>query len=93
MFVKPRRKSQLDIEIEIKLDELRMNTNDDEEYDKILAQLERLYKMKEKERPNRVSADTWALIGANLLGILIIITHEYTNPITTKAVNFAIKPR
>jgi hypothetical protein len=93
MFVKLRKKSQLDVEIETKLDELRAVVRDDEKYDAILAKLERLYKIKEKEKPYRVSADTWALIGANILGIVIIITHEYTNPITTKAMNFTIKPR
>lgn len=93
MFDKLREKSDLEIEIAVKFDELRNATKDDEEYEKTLARLERLYKIKELEKSNRVSADTWALIGANLLGIVIVITHEYTNPITTKALNFAIKPK
>ena len=93
MFWKPRTKTKLDVEIEVKMDELRVIPARDEDYDRVLSQLERLYKMKEKEEPNRVSANTWALIGANLLGIMLIITHEYTTPITTKAISFIIRPR
>ena len=92
MFLKPQTKSQLDIEIETKLDELRVINAHDKEYDTVLSQVERLYKIKELEKPDRVSPDTWALIGANLVGIALILTHEYTNPITTKAANFAIRP-
>lgn len=93
MLIKVRPKTKLDIEIELKFDELRVINANDEAYDRVLAQLERLYKMNEIQNSNRVSADTWALIGANLLGIVIIITHEYTNPITTKAMQFALKPK
>jgi hypothetical protein len=93
MFTKLRkRKTKLDIEIESKLDELR-DADQSQKYDPILVQLDKLYKMQELQNSNRVSADTWALIGANLLGIVIIITHEYTNPVTTKAMQFAIKPK
>lgn len=92
MFTKLRKKSNLDIEIEATFNELRSMTRT-EEYEKILGRLERLYKMQESETSRRVSPDTWAMIGANLLGIVIIITHEYTNPITTKAMQLALKPK
>lgn len=92
MFTKLRKKSKLDLEIDVTFHELRL-MNRTERYETILARLERLYKMKEAETSHRVSPDTWALIGANLLGIVIIITHEYTNPVTTKALQFAIKPK
>ena len=91
MFTKPQPKSALDDEIARNMGLLR-NASDPEKYNLILSKLERLYKIKELEKPDRVSPDTWALIGANLLGIAMIITHEYTNPITTKAANFAIRP-
>lgn len=91
MFFEAKEKSKLDLEIERNLDSLR-NVSDPEKYDTILARLERLYKVKELEKPERVSPDTWALIGANLVGIALIITHEYTNPITTKAATLAIRP-
>lgn len=60
-----------------------------EEYSTIADQLVKLYKLrKETESLNRPSADTLALIGANLLGILIIIGHERAHVITTKALSF-----
>jgi hypothetical protein len=90
MFRSPR-KTKLEVEIERQLTLLRESESDAEEYDKILARIDTLHKMKDK--PNTVSAETWALIGANLLGIVIIITHEYHHPITTKALSLAIKPR
>lgn len=90
MFRSPR-KTKLEVEIETQLTRLRENVNDPNEYDLILARIEKLHSMQDK--PNRVSAETWALIGANLLGIVIIITHEYHHPITTKALSLAIKPR
>ena len=90
MFRSPR-KTKLEVEIETQLTRLRESVNDSEEYDQILARIEKLHKIQDK--PNSVSAETWALIGANLLGIVIIITHEYHHPITTKALSLAIKPR
>lgn len=89
MFRTPRKMTRLESEIETQLIRLRENVNDSEEYDRILSRVETLHKMKEK--PNTVSAETWVLIGANLLGIVIIITHEYTHPITTKALQLAMK--
>jgi hypothetical protein len=88
MFRSPR-KTKLEVEIETQLTRLRETHEDPQEYDLILARIEKLHKLIEK--PNTVSAETWALIGANLLGILVIITHEYHHPITTKALQHAIK--
>jgi hypothetical protein len=89
MFRSPR-KTKLEVEIDTQLTRLHENVNDPEEFEKILARIERLHKMLDK--PNRVSADTWALIGANLLGIVVIITYEHTRVITTKAFSLAVKP-
>ena len=91
MLFKPRKKSALDLEIERNVNSL-YRISDPEKYNTVLAKLERLYKIKRLETSDRVSPDTWALIGANLFGIALILTHEYTNPITTKALNFAIRP-
>jgi hypothetical protein len=89
MFRSPTKMTKLEVEIDKQLTKLKEAT-DPKEYDEILARIEKLHKMKEKR--NTVSADTWALIGANILGIVIIITHEYTHPVTTKALNLAMKP-
>ena len=96
MFRKPKEKTALEIEIDQKLDALRDVDTDDKEFALILSQIERLNDLNQSLKDSgrrRVSPDTWALIGANLLGIVIIITHEFAHPITTKALTFAIKPR
>lgn len=87
MFRTPRT-TKLEVEIGKQFTRLRTCVTD-EDYDRTLSYLERLHKMRDK--PNTVSAETWALIGANLLGIVIIITHEYTHPVTTKALSLAMK--
>lgn len=65
---------------------------DSDEYAKMVLQLDKLYTIKDRN-PNRVSADTWATIGANLAGILLIISHERVNVVTTKAIGFVSKLR
>jgi len=40
-----------------------------------------------------VSRDTLAVIGANLLGILMIIKHENVNVITSRAMGLILSPR
>lgn len=62
---------------------------DTEEYAKILTASERLHEMMPKQpRPQPVSRDTMLQIGANLLGILLIIKHEEVHVITSKALSF-----
>lgn len=64
-----------------------------EEYAKTMDALVKLHKMKEDEKPSSVSKDTMATIAANLLGIVIIISHERVNVITSKAFGLLLKPR
>jgi hypothetical protein len=93
MFTKPRPKTPLEKEIDIALVALSDHKPSSEEYAKIVDQIAKLHEMKEIEKPSRVSYDTWALIGANLAGILLIIRHENTNVITSKAMSLLVKPR
>lgn len=75
---------------------LELMANEDpntEEYSKMTDQLIKLYKLKAETAPKRVSADTWALIVANLAGIILIIGHERANVITTKALAFVQRLR
>lgn len=65
-----------------------------EEYAKILDQIVKLHKLEEAETSNsRISPDTLALIGANLIGLVLIIHHEQTGIITSKAFGTLLKPR
>lgn len=63
-----------------------------EEYGTILDRAAKLHKMKEEENPDSISKETLLRVGANLLGILLIIHHERVNIVTSKALPFVQKP-
>lgn len=67
---------------------------DTEEYDAVLKQIERLYKLKSQSSEGRkVSLDTLLIVGGNLAGILIIVSYEHLHPIASKAVGFVLKSK
>jgi hypothetical protein len=88
-------KRLLEEELERAITSLRGSLTDSEEYSKMLTTVERLHDMLDEEtKPsNSVSRETLATIGANLLGIFMIIKHESVNVITSKALSFVIRPR
>lgn len=63
------------------------------DYVKTLDQVVKLHKMLEEEKSASVSKNTLVVVGANLLGIVMIIKHEFVNVITSKAMNLILKPR
>jgi hypothetical protein len=64
-----------------------------EEWTRSVDALTKLSKIKEEEKPDSLSKDTFATIAANLLGILLIISHERVNVISTRAFGLLLKPR
>lgn len=48
-------------------------------------------KKKQNDAFGKISLESWAAIGANLAGILLILNHERANVITTKALGFLRK--
>lgn len=63
-----------------------------DEYEKTLNFVVQLQKLKDSERnPKPISGDTMVNAGTTLLGILMIIRHEWANPITSKALSFIPK--
>lgn len=66
---------------------------DSDNYAKALKHLAELHKMKEAEKPSRVSPDTIITVAANIAGILLIIRHEHVNVISSKAMNTLMKPK
>lgn len=72
---------------------LRMIGPTHEEYDDIIARIERLNKLKLEDKPESVSRDTLAMIGANLLGILIIVAYEQKHVFTSKAFGSILRPK
>lgn len=86
-------KTDLDVAIDSAFSELSVHKSDSEKYAAILDRIVVLHGMKESEKPSSLSADTKAVIAANLAGILMIIGHEHTHVITTKAFSLLLKLR
>jgi hypothetical protein len=60
------------------------------EFEKDMEYLERLNKLKTRDRPS-VSGDTIAIVLGNLAGILIIVMYEQKHVLSTKAFGFGMK--
>ena len=87
----PTEKSGLQKTIDSVLHEMNSVNADSKEFSKMNKQLVKLYSMKDIETPNRVSLDTLVLVTGNLLGIVLIIGHERTHVVTSKALQFVLK--
>lgn len=88
MFNRDREETTLEKALERAYSEMDKKAVGTAEYDRILENVVKLHEMKEKEKPSRVSKDTWAMIGANLAGIVLVINAEHVGVITTKAFGF-----
>lgn len=93
MFKRFREPSSLELEVERALRELKHHPIGSEEYVKTLDSIVVLHRMKEEEKPDFVSRDTLAVVGANLLGILLIINHERVDIASRAAMSLILKPR
>lgn len=92
-FKPPPEKTPLDEAIDKLHSEMSTHRGDTEEYAKMVKQLTKLYSLKEINPPKRVSPDTLLIVLTNLFGIFMIIRHEETNVMTSKAMNFVLKPK
>lgn len=67
------------------------------EYAKCVEQLDKLYKIRTYEKPDKFTKDatlaTSLAVAGNLAGILLILGYEKADVITSKALGFIIKPR
>lgn len=73
--------------------EMQENGVETEEYATALRHLETLTKLRDDEKPKRVSADTVWVVAGNILGILAIVAYEQKHVMTTKATGFILKPK
>jgi uncharacterized Rossmann fold enzyme len=64
-----------------------------EEYAKTLEHVAKIHGLLREEKSTRVSRDTLAVIGANLLGILMIIKHENVNVVTSRAMGLLMQAK
>ena len=76
---------------------LELNELDKEagEFKPAFDRLVQMYELRNDEkRRNSISKDTLLIVGANLLGILLVIRHEHVgNFITSRAMQMVINPR
>ncbi len=92
MFLKsPAEKTGLEEAIDKVLTEMKTFSAEDDDYAKMTVQLETLYKLKEIDKPERVSRDTLALIAGNIAGIILIVGYERANIVTSKALSLLLK--
>jgi hypothetical protein len=61
---------------------------DSDDYDTMLKRLERLTALRRTPVDRRPSPDVLVAAGANILGILLIVGHERSHILTSKAVMF-----
>lgn len=93
MFKKPPNAVALDKAIGRAFLRMEQVSPESDEYAKVVKQLKELHGMKTAEVSRRISPDTWITVAANLLGIGMILSYEYANPLTSKAVSFVAKLR
>lgn len=82
------KKSFVDDEIMRIVRKMRELETDTEEYAKLLERLNKLHKIRQESKPDRISMDTLAAAFVNLAGILMILQYEHMHPITSKALSF-----
>lgn len=80
-------------QIDTTLLEMKSHSSDSDEFDTLLNQLERLYKLQTTEKSDKVSKDTLLIVGGNLLGIMMILNFERLNVVTSKALSFVLKSK
>ncbi len=87
-----RKKTKVDKLIELHLDSMENHEPGSDEYENRLKVVERLTKLKASGQ-QRVSWDTIISTLGSLIGILIVVLHERSHVITTKAFNIFGKSR
>lgn len=92
MFTKFKTRLKLDQEIESELSKL-SQTTDSDEYESIVARIARLQKLKAEQAPRLPSPDTMLIVGGNILGIIWLTAVEREHPMTSKALNFVLRPK
>jgi hypothetical protein len=93
LSLKPKTNSGLEEAIDTCLHNMRTNRTDPKIYAKWTDQLVKLQALKKEDTRKRVSPDTWLIVLANVAGIVLILNHEQTSSLTSKALSFVPKLR
>jgi|APGre2960657373_1045057.scaffolds.fasta_scaffold00981_6 hypothetical protein len=84
-----KKNNKLDIIVGTVYDEMLINTPDTEEFKAQLDNLERLTTLKNKKE--KVSHDTLAIVVGNLLCVLVVVAYENKHVFTSKALGNMLK--
>jgi hypothetical protein len=93
MFTKQKEKTDLELEIDRLVLELKKHKPNSEEYATVISQLKELSKIQKEQSPASVSPDTKVMAAVNLAGIVMILKHETAHVIASKAISFVPKLR
>lgn len=93
MFKKQPNAVALSAEITRLLSDMKSTTTSSNEYASMAKRLSELHALKVAETPKRVTYDTWAIIAANLVGIVLVLHYEQAQIIPRTALNFVQKLR
>jgi len=87
------RKSIFDKSIDKVLDELEHKDPESDDYEKLLHRADRLTKLRERERSNRVNPETAWMVAGNIIGILVIVAYEQKHVMASRGMNFILRPK
>jgi len=90
-FKKQKEPTGLESAIDEILSEMCGFTSDSDEYATMVEQLVKLHTLKEAEKPQKASRDATLIVVGNLVAIVLILTYEKNNIITTKALQFLLR--
>lgn len=86
--------SRINEAIDAVLSEMAGFSSYDDEYAKMVEQLDKLHQIKSYNKDtNRVSKDALVAAVANILGIGMILGYEKAHVVTSKALSFVLKTR
>jgi NTP pyrophosphatase (non-canonical NTP hydrolase) len=89
-FTRRDKRTELEKEVDKRLDELLKDSMTPEEVGEVIDLMNKRQSPKEKKA---VSPDTMAVVIGNLLGIVMILSYEKANVITSKALGFVLRGR
>jgi len=82
---------KLDIVADNLLDHMIDNPNSRQEFAVDLAHLERIRALRRDDK-KRLDPNTMLLVAGNIAGILVVVSYERIAVVTSKAMNFILKP-
>lgn len=84
-LLRPKGLKALDVEIERLVNQLACMSTVEPEYAKVADNLKVLCEAREKRNDRVISSEALLTVGANILGILLVLNFEKTGVITSKA--------